>query len=300
MRIWDITSGWVISLLLCCGCTAFGQAVSADVSSTVSAQAGGSAASASVNAGASGERRAGGAGGHAFFVTEATGQEATGQEEGSSAAGERHGGRLEGRGSAETGSTTVGGASSFRQAPFQLSASSASRIIASKRLSGSSRRQGSGLGYGFHGHNATSASIGIEAAAALAGSKEEQTQGSDEVVATYSAGFQDSTRGTALISPPDMGTASPLDWSPIGVDSEFPDMLQAQFLQPTLQVAEKTQTRKTQKQEKAGMNGALSDHMPSALQPSLSNQFLSPTILNPLDQFDQVLNPTILNPLGTR
>lgn len=49
----------------------------------------------------------------------------------------------------------------------------------------------------------------------------------------YSEGFADSTKGTALISPPDVGTASPLDWTP-GLNFEFPDFAQTSFLNPTL------------------------------------------------------------------
>lgn len=49
----------------------------------------------------------------------------------------------------------------------------------------------------------------------------------------YSEGFVDSTKGTALISPPDMGTASPLDWTP-GLNFELPDFAQTEFLNPSL------------------------------------------------------------------
>lgn len=51
--------------------------------------------------------------------------------------------------------------------------------------------------------------------------------------AAYSEGFADSTKGTALISPPDPGTASPLDWN-LGLNFGFPDFQQMQFLNPNL------------------------------------------------------------------
>ena len=51
--------------------------------------------------------------------------------------------------------------------------------------------------------------------------------------ASYSEGFADSTKGTALISPPDSGTSSPLDWTP-GLNFEFPDFDETQFLNPSL------------------------------------------------------------------
>ena len=55
-----------------------------------------------------------------------------------------------------------------------------------------------------------------------------------EELATYSAGFADSTKGTALISPPDPGTSSPLDWTP-ELHFGFPAFDETQFLNPSLQ-----------------------------------------------------------------
>ncbi len=54
--------------------------------------------------------------------------------------------------------------------------------------------------------------------------------------ATYTEDFPDSTKGTALLSPPDRGTQSPLDWS-TGVNYGFPDFSQQQFLNPSLHVS---------------------------------------------------------------
>ena len=53
--------------------------------------------------------------------------------------------------------------------------------------------------------------------------------------ASYSYDFPDSTKGTALLSPPDTGTRSPLDWD-TSLSFEFPDLSQKQFLNPTLHV----------------------------------------------------------------
>lgn len=55
-------------------------------------------------------------------------------------------------------------------------------------------------------------------------------------MATYSEGFADSTRGTALISPPDTGTSSPLEWSPSGVGGGELSFMPGSFLNPSLHV----------------------------------------------------------------
>ena len=54
-----------------------------------------------------------------------------------------------------------------------------------------------------------------------------------EEPASYSEGFADSTKGTALISPPDPGTSSPLDWT-TGLNFEVQDFAETQFLNPSL------------------------------------------------------------------
>lgn len=51
----------------------------------------------------------------------------------------------------------------------------------------------------------------------------------------YSNGFQDSTRGTALVSPPDPGTAGPFGFSP-GISMGLLDFSNRQFLSPGLKV----------------------------------------------------------------
>lgn len=51
----------------------------------------------------------------------------------------------------------------------------------------------------------------------------------------YSNGFQDSTRGTALVSPPDPGTAGPFGFTP-GISMGLLDFSNRQFLSPSLKV----------------------------------------------------------------
>jgi hypothetical protein len=60
--------------------------------------------------------------------------------------------------------------------------------------------------------------------------------------ATYSADFPDSTRGTALLSPPDSGMASPLNWSP-SMTHGFEDLTTRQFLIPSLHAAHRATGR---------------------------------------------------------
>lgn len=50
---------------------------------------------------------------------------------------------------------------------------------------------------------------------------------------SYSTGFPDSTKGTALVSPPELGTTSPLEWTP-SLSFALPDFSARQFLSPTL------------------------------------------------------------------
>lgn len=57
-----------------------------------------------------------------------------------------------------------------------------------------------------------------------------------EASAFYSADFPDSTRGTALVSPNDLGATSPLAWQP-DMTHSFPDFTMRQFLRPSLHVA---------------------------------------------------------------
>jgi hypothetical protein len=122
-------------------------------------------------------------------------------------------------------------------------------------------------------------------------------QGSTQTAATYTTDFPDSTKATALISPPDPGTASPLDWSP-SLGFEFGDMAKKQFLNPTLHIKKPTgfghgrhskQEREREREARRGNGTSLRQGL-STVQPSFTDQKLEPDILNqpilksPLDQ----------------
>jgi len=119
-------------------------------------------------------------------------------------------------------------------------------------------------------------------------------QGDIEASTSYSDDFPDSTKGTALLSPPDPGTESPLEWAP-GLDFEFPDMAQRQFLNPTLHVEVPKRRRKREAQN--GNNGAPLNHTPSSFGLSLPQTSSEPDVLSqpglqspleqPLGQFNQ-------------
>lgn len=55
--------------------------------------------------------------------------------------------------------------------------------------------------------------------------------------AVYTLDFPDSTKGTALLSPPDPGTVSPIEGAPTDLNFAFPDFDSIQFLNPTLHAA---------------------------------------------------------------
>jgi len=288
MRIWNISGGCLVGVLACSVCVAFGQEVSANVPGAAPGQAANSSVSASIDPVTSATDRSGGTGSDATFPGEAEGQEESGM-------GALAGSGLEERRSEVVGSSMVGGASSFRPARFQLSVLSASQKSALKRVAGSGGHRAPGYGGGLKGYSAVSVVMSKEAVAGSSRLKVDNTRSPFRVIAEYSSGFADSTRGTAVISPPDPGTASPLDWSPDEVSHEFTDMLKTQFLNPTLQISQsKKNMRQSTKKKKAGDNGALSDGLPSALSPSLSDQILNPPILNPPDlesPLDQLSGP---------
>ena len=59
----------------------------------------------------------------------------------------------------------------------------------------------------------------------------------------YSADFPDSTKNTALVSPPDLGNTSPFTFQPV-IARGFPDLSDYQFLRPHLHVAPKSMREK--------------------------------------------------------
>lgn len=65
---------------------------------------------------------------------------------------------------------------------------------------------------------------------------------------TYIADFSDSTRGTGVISPPDMSNDLLFSFEP-GVDYGFPDLANHQFLKPTIHVRGAKSSRGTRGQE---------------------------------------------------
>ena len=108
------------------------------------------------------------------------------------------------------------------------------------------------------------------------------TQSLSTLQATYSYGFPDSTRGTALISPPDLGTSSPLDWSP-QLNFAFKDFESHNFLVPTLQVSAKRKGKRSRRKSLQEMRSRTS------VQPALT----SPSIIGPV--LSKPLQPDILN-----
>jgi len=60
---------------------------------------------------------------------------------------------------------------------------------------------------------------------------------------SYSTGFPDSTKGTAMLSPPDLADNLALSFTPT-TDHSFPDLADHGFLKPTLQVSGRYSSRK--------------------------------------------------------
>lgn len=90
--------------------------------------------------------------------------------------------------------------------------------------------------------------------------------------AAYSEDFPDSTNGTAVLSPPDEGTNSPLEWSP-AIGFEFGDMAQQTFLVPSLHVglgSKKLRQREGKKRHRPGKT--LPGSAPASLLPSLPQE----------------------------
>jgi hypothetical protein len=123
-----------------------------------------------------------------------------------------------------------------------------------------------------------------------------QSSGCKQGSAAYTLDFPDSTRGTALLSPPDTGTISPLDWDP-GIDYAFDDFAQRQFLRPTLHVptpAEGKGNRKHRYDEALRRNSVISN---PPLRTSLPDKTLGNGMLKPetpglgsSDPFEQSLS----------
>ncbi len=120
---------------------------------------------------------------------------------------------------------------------------------------------------------------------------------------SYSEGFPDSTRGTALLSPLDPGTRSPLDWS-TDLDFGFADFEEQEFLAPTLLVSknlgghhgvgqsEKAKLKLLKRLQRLQL-GAPGATTPSSLEPSLTTM----PELNDLSQ-PSLESPLVQSPLG--
>jgi len=95
----------------------------------------------------------------------------------------------------------------------------------------------------------------------------------------YSEDFPDSTKGTALISPPDTGTESPLDWNP-ALDFGLEDLSQQTFLNPTLHISRKSRRRRSRPEQGqgAGRNAIPSSMPPSTVLTALPTNPLMTTI----------------------
>ncbi|HWG50425.1 MAG TPA: hypothetical protein VN669_12070 [Candidatus Acidoferrales bacterium] len=130
-----------------------------------------------------------------------------------------------------------------------------------------------------------------ERMAAGAGKTAALKKGTSGLIGTYTRDFPDSTRGTALVSPPDRGTASPLDWSP-GLGFSFPDFAEREFLSPSLQMAHRPSgARRVSLFGRQRLPQSLAETKPKEdlLQTSLpsfetSVPSIDSTLLSPLDQ----------------
>ena len=115
----------------------------------------------------------------------------------------------------------------------------------------------------------------------------ESTPADVEDAYSYSLDFPDSTNGTALLSPPDPGTQSSLDWS-TDLDYSFPDFAQREFLMPSLHVGEPLgHTRQSKrdklqsKPDKLRRAGAKSVNQSSASSMQNENKTIDTNILEP-------------------
>lgn len=129
-------------------------------------------------------------------------------------------------------------------------------------------------------------------AEAFGAEQSKPVNGQVQAVVSYTTDFPDSTRGTALLSPPDTGTLSPLEWSP-DHDFAFPDFSGSTFLNPTLHVSQRSSKKKRRERGRNDENLAPFNHgapvLPSLSQPDLEPDILKePVVQSPLDS---VLNP---------
>lgn len=128
-----------------------------------------------------------------------------------------------------------------------------------------------GPGTGIQG-----AGTGMESAKTVAGSSGTE----DENAFSYSRDFPDSTKGTALLSPPDPGTESPLDWNP-ELGFSFPDFAQREFLMPSLHVGEHLEHTRQSERDRLRRAGAKSVSQSPASSLQNENNTIDTNILEP-------------------
>jgi hypothetical protein len=113
----------------------------------------------------------------------------------------------------------------------------------------------------------SSARVSLADASKTAKSDREGTQSGTATVdnaASYTDDFADSTKNNAEISPPDPGTASPLDWT-TGFDFGFQDFSAQTFLDPTIYVGSRSSAPHGDQQhdrqaDQQGLNTSLRKH----------------------------------------
>lgn len=110
----------------------------------------------------------------------------------------------------------------------------------------------------------------------------------------YSRDFPDSTQGTALVSPPDMGTVSPLEWQP-SADFGLNDFTSTQFLRPSLRAGrgrgkegrrKRTNIAGQQRMPHSSLEGKPTVDSPETSLPSYETSVpsIDPSLLSPADQ----------------
>lgn len=88
---------------------------------------------------------------------------------------------------------------------------------------------------GYAGRQTSSAGAALQPGAIGKNSAGLPRSGTVTPRSAYTANFPDSTRGTAMVSPPELDAASPLGWTP-ELSFGFPDFTSRQFLSPTIHV----------------------------------------------------------------
>jgi hypothetical protein len=216
MRMRYVTYGWLCSLVVCCAGTTMAQSFSGNVSAVEDGSAG-SSVSASVNASV-----------NAGVSEAASSNSASRSGSGSRSASMMNALAISPSNAANASPNAGMSADSAAQSDGPGVAPALTNVRAG--LSSAELRTGRGKHPVIY-RKSSPASRQTVTAHNL-GEPAKQSTGL-EGAPVYSEGFADSTKGTALISPPDLGTASPLDWTP-GLNFEFPDFTQTSFLNPTL------------------------------------------------------------------